>query len=111
MFQTIPTDTSSLYWDQVTQLEGIEYTLQFRWAVREGCWYLGIYDQDANPLALSIRLVVSFPLLRRFTDPRLPPGVLFCCDMSGADQDIVDYTDLGTRVLLTYVTSDDDSLA
>ncbi len=31
--------------------------------------------------------------------------------MSGSNQDVVNATDLGTRVILTYITSDDADLA
>ncbi len=108
---TLDTDPTSLYYDQTTQLDGREYLMVFQWATREACWYLGLYDQNETPIALGIRLVVSWPLLRRFaTDPRLPPGVLFCADLTGQNADIVEPTDLGSRVLLTYITSDDPDL-
>lgn len=103
----VPTDSAKLYYDQITQLEGVEYLLRFLWSDREGAWYLGFYDQNNNQIAVGIRLVVSWPLLRRFQNSQLPPGVLLCIDQSGAGLDVVDPTDLGTRVLLMYITSDD----
>lgn len=102
MIATIDTDSSSLFYEQITQLDGREYLFRFLWCDRESAWYLYIYDQGNNPLALSIRLVVLSPLLRRFVDPRLPPGLLFCQDMTGQGKDIETADDLGTRVLLAY---------
>jgi hypothetical protein len=107
MISTIDTDPVSLLYEQTTQLDGIEYLMSFLWADRESAWYLSIYDQNQNQIALCIRLVVSSPLLKRFVDPRLPPGLLFCCDMTGNGVDIEESTDLGTRVLLAYATVDE----
>jgi hypothetical protein len=108
-YLVIDTDSAATdtYWDQLTQLDGREYLLRFRWMDRRSVWSLNIYDQDENPLALGIVLKVSWPLLRRFQDPRLPPGLLMCLDTSGKDLDPRAATDLGTRVILMYTTADD----
>lgn len=110
MILFIDNDTTELYYEQITQLDGLEYLMRFLWSDREGCWYLGIYDQNNNPIALGIRLIVSWSLLRRFIDPRLPSGVLMCVDLSGQDIDIRESGDLGARVKLTYITADDSLL-
>jgi hypothetical protein len=93
------------YFDQLTPLEGTEYLLRFLWSQRESAWYLNFYDQDSNPIAVGLRLNVSVSLLRRFRDARLPPGVLFCADMTGQNLDIQTQGELGARVLLVYQTS------
>lgn len=102
----------SLDFDQLTQLEGRQYLLRFTWSARESSWYLRIYDQDQNPIALGIRLVVGWPLLRRFRDPRLPPGILFVGDTSETDQEISQPAELlpNGRCPLMYATSDDADL-
>lgn len=110
MIIKIPTDSSLLYYDEIVQIEGIEYFFEFIWSDRESAWYLNIYDQGANPIAMSIRLVVTWDLLRRFVDPRLPTGVFLCVDLTGNDQDVVIPSDLGSRVIFTYITSDDPLL-
>ena len=112
-YQIIPVDpdTTALYYDQIVPLEGIEYLFTFLWSDRESCWYLSIGDQDGNPIAYGIRLVVNWPLLRRFTDSRLPPGLLVATDTSLQGADIAASSDLGSRVLLMYMTSDDPNLA
>jgi hypothetical protein len=111
MYQLIDTATDSTYWDQSVTLEGIEYLFEFFWSDRETCYYLNIYDQDENPIALLIRLVIDWRILRRFSDPRLPPGILALSDTSGAGADIGARSDLGARVILFYVTSDDPDVA
>lgn len=101
--------------EQTMQLDGVEYLLTVFWSEAESCLYLDIEDQDGNPICLLVRLVVSFPLLRKFqADPRVPPGVLSCIDMSAVDalsaKEITAASELGGRVLLTYVSSDDADL-
>jgi hypothetical protein len=110
MILLIDTPTTDLLYSEQVQLEGLTYTFRFLWSSRESCWYLDISDQGGNMLAPWVRLVVGPPLLRRFTDPRLPPGILTCVDLSGMDEDIQVQSDLGTRVPLSYLTSDDTIL-
>lgn len=107
ILQIDTTSGGSLFYNQLTQLDGLEYLLEFIWSARETCWYLNIYDQNSNPIALFIRLVVTSSLLTRFVDPVTPPGVLFCLDTSGTNTEIATPDDLGARVLLIYVTADD----
>jgi hypothetical protein len=106
-FFTVDTSSDVTFYEQQTQIEGLVYILQFYWSARESAWYLGIYDQGQNAIATGIRIVVDWPLLRRFTDPRLPPGRLIALDMSNQMQEIQTQSDLGSRVLLTYISSDD----
>lgn len=104
-------DTDALYYDQLVQLEGTEYLCQFLWADRESAWYLNIYDNNANPIALCIKLVVNSPLLRRFhTSASIPPGTLFLADMTGQGREIQTSDELGARCQLIYITSDDTDL-
>lgn len=107
----IDNDTTDLYYDQTVGLEGLEYLMRFTWMNRTSQWLLDIYDQDENPLASGIALVVGWSLLRRFKDSRLPPGVLMCVDVTGQNNEISVPGDLGDRVLLMYITSDDPTLA
>lgn len=107
----LDTNTTALYFDQLVQLEGVEYLFTFQWSDRESAWYINIADQDGNQIASLIRLIVAWPLLRRFQDPRLPLGLLICADMTQQNTDIAASTDLGSRVLLVYVTSDDPLIA
>ena len=106
----ISVDSTNLYYDELVTLENREYLFEFFWSTRESCWYLSLYDQDNNPIALWIRVVVTWPLLRRFAGSDIPPGLLMAVDQSGMNEDAQVPTDLGSRVILTYTTSDDPSL-
>ena len=103
----IDLDPTLTYYDEIVQLESLEYVFEFAWSARELCWYLNLYDQDGNELALGIKLLLNVDLLRRFPDARLPPGHLLCLDVSGLNKDIAQSSDLGTNVILEYVTRDD----
>jgi len=107
----LPVDTTTTANEEILQLEGVEYLFRFYWLDRSSVWVLNIYDQDENELALGLRLVVNVSLFGRFQDTRLPPGMLLCSDLSGADEDPRVITDLGTRVILAYITSDDPVLS
>ncbi len=110
-YLVIPTDGATVpRYSEIVPLDGIEYLFDFAWSERESCWYFDLSDQDENPIAQLVRVVVSFPLLRRFRDARLPPGFLYAADTSGAGRDVEAQGDLGARVLLCYLTSDDPDL-
>lgn len=104
-------DGSVLKWDQSVQLEDFIYLFRFIWSKRENCYYLNIYDQDENPIALFIRLVCGVDLLRKFKDPRLPKGLLQVSDLAGTNLDLSVPSDLNGNYPLTYITSDDDVFA
>jgi hypothetical protein len=94
-----------LYTERVT-LDGIEYILKFDWHEREGRWFLGLFTIDEQPLATGIKVVANWPLLRRFTDARMPPGLLIAVDLSPMNGEPPSYTELGTRVKLHYFPAD-----
>jgi hypothetical protein len=90
-----------LYTQRIT-LDGIEYIFKLDWFEREGRWYLSLYTVDNQPLALGIKIVANWPILRRFKDARMPPGLLMAVDLSPMNGEPPGYTDLGTRVRLHY---------
>lgn len=117
----LDTDTTSLFWDSIVPLEGTEYLFEFYWSSRESRWYLNIKNQSEDLLAGAIAIVVApavVPeiiqyrgLLQRYqVNGNVPPGRLYAVDMSGEDREIESSGDLGVRVPLLYVTSDDTLL-
>lgn len=98
----IPTPVDvPLYTFRVT-LDGVEYLFKLDWNDRENRWYLGLYTADEIPLAVGIKVVANWPLLRRFTGTNMPPGILIAADMSAERGESPEYADLGTRVKLLY---------
>jgi hypothetical protein len=102
--RTIPcAPTGQSNWQQRTTLGGRDYVLRFDWHQRTGGWYLGLYDQDDAPIAVGLRLVVHYPLLRGVVDPRRPPGQIVVADLQGLGDVDPGFADLGTRFLLLHL--------
>jgi len=91
------------HFDVQSQLEGVTYTLNFRWDVRASAWFMKIYDeQGINLLVAEVKIVVSWVLAAYVID-RQPPGAFVAVDTSGAHSDPTD-SDFGKRVELHYLT-------
>lgn len=113
MVIVIDTDTEQLEFDQLTQLEGVEYTFSFAWSTAQNCWYLSLLDQNGEFICAGIKLVCGLRnLLNTWgSDPRTPPGNLFVADLGGLDRDIAAPDELNNNFPLCYITSDDEALA
>jgi uncharacterized protein DUF6983 len=116
----IPFNPQDVHVTQEVSLEGTAYKLGFWYNQREGCYYLSIGDPnvtDGSWLVSSIKVVTNKGLLRRWSGaaensaiqmgnvPIWPPGELF--PFALPDDSIATLGDLGARVTLYYVTSDD----
>jgi hypothetical protein len=98
----IPTRTDAPHYAFRMDLDGTIYRLDFDWNDRDSAWYLGVATVDGTPLVTGRKIIINLPLLSRFKDPRLPPGVLVALDSASAAQD-PDVDELGTRVRLLYI--------
>ena len=111
-FLVIERYSDALAWEVLVPLEGVEYLLSYYWSTRETKWYLSIYNQDGDPLALWMALNVSVMPLRRFrAQDNIPPGVLVVVDTTLQGQEMTAPEELGERVILGYITSDDPFIA
>lgn len=105
------------FFDVVASLDGVNYTLQFRWNERgmrllsdgteeEGSWFITVLDEPGQEVILGdVKLVVDWPLWRVRAD-RTPPGFLIAFDTSGEGID-PGLDDLGVRVVIDYITADE----
>jgi hypothetical protein len=101
----IPVQQSLAAWSQRTQLDGVDYQLDFAWNDRDGAWYLSISAIDGTPLVYGIKLVSNRPLLARFhSTSGMPPGEIIAFDESGSIY-WAGYTDLNNGVDLIYMTA------
>ena len=105
MAQTIPTRTDPRYSIEV-ELDGTNFVLEFEWNDRAASWFLDVRDEARVLLLAGVRVVVGFPLIARYRDPKLPKGDLSAVDTSGLDLDPA-LEDLGDRVLLIYTPFDE----
>lgn len=92
------------FFDMVVPLDGVNYTLQFRWNVRASAWYLDVLDEPGTTVLLAgLKIVADWPLAA-YTTARQPPGLFVAVDSSGANIDPT-LEDFGVRVNLLYFTA------
>lgn len=97
------------HFDQQAVLDGVTYTLEFRWNVRLGAWFMNVFDAEGiTPQLVGVRLVADYPLAQHLVD-RTPPGYFLALDTGAADGNGTDpgFDDLGGRVQLWYVPEDE----
>jgi hypothetical protein len=102
---------------QRSDLDGRAYVLRFVYNQRETKWYVDLSDQDGVSIYAGIKLVSNFPLIRRVTDARRPPGELYVIDNFGqpdpdTGQPAAQVTDpglddLGVRHRLVYLDAEE----
>lgn len=99
---SIPTSDDPFY-TQVTDLDGVNYILDFRYNQREDAWYFDVSLVDETKLVSGVKVVCGAQLLDRFADERLPPGQLIAVN-NEPDDNTPGMTELGIgrRVTLTY---------
>lgn len=92
--------------DLQTTLEGVTYTLEFRWNERCEAWFMSVWDVErVVPYALGVRLVADF-WLSKYTVDRQPSGAFILVDTASPEGQGIDpgFDDLGSRHLLHYET-------
>lgn len=105
MSVVIPVKSDAAYYDLQIQLEGVTYTLEFRWNVRASAWFMNILDaQGVNMIRAGLRLVTNFPLWP-YGASRTPPGALIVVDTTGSGDADPDLDGLGDRWQLLYLTA------
>lgn len=83
------------------ELDAVTFTFDFEWIDRSSHWLMSIADASGVALLSGRRVVIGFPLLNRYRDPRLPRGMLDAIDTSDTDTE-AGFADLGDRVKLIY---------
>jgi hypothetical protein len=89
-------------YDQRTQLEGVEYLLQFRYNLRRELWTFSILALDGTDILTGQTVHVGIPLNRRAVGG--PPGI-FLATSETDDLASPMFEELGLRVKLVYVTA------
>lgn len=99
------TPNGAARWSQRTALDGVDFTLAFRWSQRDGHWLLDIADAQGAAIRSGVALVPNINLLAGVIDARRPAGRLGVLDTTGALDVDPGFADLGARFLLVYVTA------
>jgi hypothetical protein len=97
----LPTRTDSPHYDFEIDLDSVTYQIEFRWNDRAAAWFMEIRDVNGVQLLSGRRVVLGYPLLARFRDPRLPAGDIYAVDLTGSEVE-PGVNDLGGRVSLLY---------
>lgn len=78
-----------------------DYVLRFDYQERQDRWYLGVYTADMAPVALGMKVVCAWDVLRCCALSARPPGKLvFASDNEDAPPG---FADLGRSCFLMYV--------
>ena len=91
-------------YDRRIQLEGVEYSFEFRFNFRRELWSFTIRALDGTPLLTGQSVHVGIVLNRRAVGG--PPGALVAISETD-DIDPPGLSELGQRVKLCYVTADE----
>ena len=86
---------------QEVELDGRTYRFTFEWNDRDASWTFNLADVDGVEHLQGVRVSVGLPLIARFRNPALPPGILEAIDTTDSNLDPL-YGDLGSRVALVY---------
>jgi hypothetical protein len=86
-------------------LDGRDYLIRFEWNQRSG-WYVALADDKGDAIFGARKAVCDWNLLRTCSSDRRPPGGLYLYDSTGTHED-PEYTDLGVRHKLYYLTADE----
>jgi len=90
-------------------LEGRRHGLRFYTNGIDGLWYFDLTDTNFDPVVVGLGLSVGVDLLfpYRHLSDLVPPGVLYCVDLSGVGSDPTtdSFLETGTH-LVRYMTSD-----
>lgn len=102
----IPTlSDGTAYYSLRTNLDGVDYQLDFRWSTREGRWYLTLRDTQGNLLCGEIKVLANWPMLRWYHDREgVPAGelVAICLQPSVIPPGLTELG-IGLRTTLYYI--------
>lgn len=102
----LPNRTDFPHYIFETELESNTYQFEFRWNDRAQAWFMEMRDVNGDQIISGKRICIGAPILMRHMDPRLPRGELYVTDT--LDKDVEPgLADLGGRVILSYIPSDD----
>jgi len=103
---SIPARPGLTFYNLQIPLDGITYTLEIRWSVRESAFYMNVLDESgATPILSGLKLVLGAPIAAKNTG-RAFPGFFLVIDTSGQGLD-AGIEDLGDRVRLDYFEAAD----
>lgn len=102
----IPLNTTVSNFSQEIVLEGVPYRFDFVWNTRSLKWSMSISNIDLTGIVSGIVLVLNYDLFEQFTGSTLPPGALYCIDVTEKAEKIT-RDNLGDIIKLVYLEEDE----
>lgn len=107
MVVEIPITSAVANYDFKTTLEGLVYSFRMQWNQRFNRWVMSLSDGNDQPLIQGVPVLSGPIVLEQYVTEGLPPGAILFLDTSGENID-PGRDDLGDRVRMFYITSDDE---
>ena len=89
-----------------TELDAVNYVLDFRWNTRAEAWFMDVLREDESPIRSSIKMMLGAVQGSEEQGEDFPPGDFVLEDASGAEIDAT-LDDFGVRVFLYYFSEDE----
>ena len=105
----IPTVSDVPFYEFEVELDGTEFKLEFRFNDRDDAWYMSMLDIDDVLLRGSIRIVLSWDLLRLWAEATRPDGEIISVNQ-GKILAPPTLNQLSEEVVLSYIDAADVAL-
>lgn len=106
MILEIPVNSEFSSYEFQTTLELTVYSFRFKWNARMERWSMSIYNDVGEPLVEGIPVFAGPLVMEQYVYDGLPPGIIVFVDSTGENID-PGRNDLGDRVRMFYITSDE----
>lgn len=98
--QIIPFKEPAAWQAQIT-LTGVIFVLSFQWNALNQYWVMSIYDRNAEPVLVGVKVVVNWNLTGQFVTVGMPTGDIVCQNVLGGWEKIMRF-DMGEVDELFY---------
>lgn len=86
------------------EIEGVVYTLRFRWNERTCNWVMDIADSEDNDIVNGLGVFSDIDIIGHIKNDNIPPGIFISYDETGQSRN-PDRTTFGNEVKLFYEES------
>ncbi len=97
----IPVDSLRANYSMKLDLDGVTYTLSFRYNFRFAVWYMDLADEQGTTILSDIALLLGTILLDRFANDNIPQGELFMLNLENENEEAT-RDNFGIDALLMY---------
>lgn len=87
-------------------LDNIVLNFKFVWNGRDNSWYMSIFDSVNDPILQGIKIVNGWELIKRYTDIRLPQGILLVVSLKD-DEEVIGRDSMLDDYNLIYFTEEE----